>query len=92
MASDFYPDDEYKSRSQKKRESTALQKLGEELARLSPQLLRGLELPEDLRSALAELPRMKTHEARRRQMQYIGRQMREVEDPEALAEAVRLLQ
>ncbi len=82
-------DDLYKSRSQKKRESTALQGLGEDLARLSPAVLRRLDMPEELLEALLELARTKTHEAKRRQKQLIGRLMREeVEDPTPLFDAV----
>ncbi len=80
------------SRSQKKRDSTALQKTGEELLRLSPAKLAGLPLPEDLKKALADCAAMKNREAKRRQMQYIGRLMREAQEagdlaglPEALA-------
>lgn len=66
------------SRSQKKRESTALQKQGETLAALAPNLLAGLGLSEDLDAAIRELRAMKKHEARRRQAQLIGRRMREL--------------
>ena len=81
-------DELYKSRSQKKRESTPLQGLGEDLTRLSPAVLRGLDLPADLLSALLEFSKLKTHEAKRRQMQYIGRLMRELEDPTTLIETL----
>ena len=70
-----------KSRSCKKRESTALQKRGEELATLGPGAWKTLPLPEGLLEALNDVGRMKSHEARRRQMQYIGRLLREA-DPE----------
>jgi len=72
-----------KSRSCKKRESTALQKRGEELAALGPGVWKTLPLPEGFLKALNDAARMKSHEARRRQMQYIGRLMREA-DPEAM--------
>lgn len=71
-----------KSRSQKKRESTALQKLGEALAVLGVSQLAALGLSEDLARAIADLRSMKKHEARRRQMQLIGRHMRELDDAE----------
>ena len=48
------------------------------IARESAHLAR-LELPEDLREALLEAQRIRSHEAKRRQMQYIGRLMREVD-------------
>lgn len=65
------------SRSMKKRESTALQKLGQELAALPMGTLQSFSIPEDLKEAIADWQKMKDHEAKRRQMQYIGRLMRE---------------
>ena len=67
------------SRSAKKRESLAQQALGEELSRLSPQEVQALDLPPDLAEALALYARLRDHEGRRRQMQYIGRLMREAD-------------
>ena len=53
-----------------------LQALGAELARLSEAQLESIELPEELREALLEAKHISSHEAKRRQMQYIGRLMR----------------
>ena len=78
--------DDYKSRSQKKRESTAMQRLGEDLAELSPATLATFALPPDLAEALALWRTLKTHEAKRRHMQYIGKLMRELDEPEVLLE------
>ena len=75
-------DEQEKSRSLKKRESTALQQQGAELAELSPVLLRSLPLPSELAAALAQWRGLKTREAKRRHMQYIGRLMREMEEEE----------
>lgn len=75
------------SRSQKKRESNAMQALGEELTRLSAAQVRALQLPEDLQQAVLDWHAMSTHEARRRQMQFIGRLIREG-DWEAVAARV----
>jgi ribosome-associated protein len=72
-----------KSRSGKKRESAALQRVGEDLARLAPAELASLDLPEDLALALDELRNMKTREARRRQIRYIGRLLRQTSEAEA---------
>lgn len=60
-----------------------MQALGEELAGLPAELLQGLDLPERLQQALEALPRITAHEARRRQCQFIGRLMRDV-DPAPL--------
>ncbi len=74
------------SRSMKKRESAALQKLGEELAALPMGTVRTFSMPEGLAEAIADWQKMKNHEARRRQMQYIGRLMRENDIQELAAQ------
>jgi ribosome-associated protein len=80
-------DAEPPSKSQRKRDMAALQTLGESLLRLSAIELQRIELPEALREAVADMPRMGSHEARRRQLQYIGRLMRGV-DPGPLRAAI----
>lgn len=65
------------SRSQKKRDSSALQALGESLARRPKSARDKLPLTEDLQEAFDELDHLTQNEARRRQLQYIGRLMRE---------------
>lgn len=75
------------SKSQLKREMTALQELGAELVELSRERLAKIEMPERLREALLEAQRITKHEARRRQMQYIGKIMRDV-DAAPLREAM----
>jgi len=72
-----------KSRSQLKREMLALQELGERLTALSLDELKRMDLGPDLFAAVAEVKSLRTHEARRRQMQYIGTLMRTV-DPEPI--------
>jgi len=67
------------SKSQRKRDMTALQSLGERLVTLDAGRLAGLDLPEQLVDAIALARTLTRHEARRRQMQYIGRLMREVD-------------
>jgi ribosome-associated protein len=75
------------SKSQRKREMTALQDLGETLLRLTAAELARLDLPEPLREAIGEMARIGSHEARRRHRQYIGKLMRQV-DPEPLRAAI----
>jgi ribosome-associated protein len=75
------------SKSQLKRDMTALQDLGEELVELSRERLAKIDMPERLRDAILEAQRITKHEARRRQMQYIGKIMREI-DPAPLREAM----
>ncbi len=79
------------SRSQKKRESTALQNMGEELAVLAPSVLEKMPLTPNIREALLEWQRLSSHEGRRRQMQYVGRLMREAGDALAVREALDAL-
>ncbi|WP_291440643.1 ribosome biogenesis factor YjgA [Desulfovibrio sp.] len=81
-------DFEQPSRSAKKRESHALQALGEELARLAPQEVQDLNLSADLTEALALYARIRNHEGRRRQMQFIGRLIREMDDVDPLRDAL----
>ncbi len=68
-----------KSRSQLKREMTALQVIGIELVALGPEVLRKAPLPPELKQAVLEAKRIKKHEAKRRQLQLVGKLMREVE-------------
>jgi ribosome-associated protein len=75
------------SRTELKRESTELQKLGEELLTLRADLMNGLDVPEKLRDALADARRITNFEGKRRQMQFVGKLMRQLE-PDTLA-AVR---
>ncbi len=67
------------SKSERKREQLALQSLGEQLIRLSDDLLEGLNLDDRLHEAILDVRRMKSHEARRRQKQYIGKLMRDID-------------
>jgi ribosome-associated protein len=77
-----WEDDAGPSKSQLKRESSALQALGEQLTRLSPAILEKCALPGNLLSAIEELHRIPPgkHGALRRHTQFIGRLMREVPD------------
>lgn len=80
-------DDEGPSRTQLKREADALQKLGEELLELPDGRLDALGMDENLRQALRACRKISAHGGRKRQLQYIGKLMRQV-DAAPLAEAV----
>jgi ribosome-associated protein len=71
------------SRTELKKESTELQKVGEALLTLRSDLFDRLDLPEGLVNALDELKRITNFEGRRRQLQYVGKLMRQLE-PETL--------
>ena len=75
------------SKTKRKEAMQALQHLGERLMELPPERLAKVELPDVLREAIREAHRMTKHEAKRRQMQYIGKLMRDVE-PAPIEEAL----
>lgn len=69
-----------------------LQALGEELVELAADRLKKIDLPEDLRAAVRTAQRMTRHdEARRRQLQFIGRLMRDLDDPEPIRRSLATL-
>ena len=73
------------TRTDLKKESDALQDLGEALLGLRPKLLERLQLPEKLVDALAEQKRLTNFEAKRRQMQFIGKLMRKLDESQVEA-------
>ena len=75
------------SRTDLKRESDELQKLGTELLGLRAGLFDALPLGEKLVDAVAEAKRITNFEGKRRQMQFIGKLMRPL-DPEPIREAI----
>jgi ribosome-associated protein len=77
--------DEIVSKTKRKQEMTALQKLGAKLVELPESQLAEMPMDEKLREAVLAARRIKSHEGKRRQMQYIGKLMRNV-DPEPLRE------
>ncbi|WP_299687501.1 ribosome biogenesis factor YjgA [uncultured Vibrio sp.] len=74
------------SKTEMKTDMDALQKLGEELVGLKPSVLDKFPLSEDLAQAIKDAQRFK-NEAKRRQLQYIGKVMRNV-DPEPIQAAL----
>ncbi|VVE05502.1 hypothetical protein PCO31110_02369 [Pandoraea communis] len=79
--------DEGPSKSQRKRESHALQDLGEELVNLGKDALARVPMPDNLERAVRDCRKITAHEGRRRQMQYVGKQMRTLDESEV--EAIR---
>jgi ribosome-associated protein len=67
------------TRTDLKKESTEVQKLGEDLLTLRADLLAKLDLPEKLVDGVAEAKRITNFEGKRRQMQFIGKLMRKLE-------------
>lgn len=75
------PDDEPRapSKTALKKHMHALQALGERVVALTPEQTATLALPERLLDAIALARTIRAHEGLRRQMQYIGRLMRDVD-------------
>lgn len=77
---DYDDDDEdFISKSQIKREAEAAQDVGEKLIALRNEQLAQLDLPERLYDAIMEAKRLTSNGAIRRQKQFIGKLMRQVE-------------
>ena len=83
-------DDGVVSKTKRKQEMTALQSLGAKLVDLPASQIAELPMEERLREAVLEAKRITSHEARRRQMQYVGRLMREI-DPAPLRERLEAM-
>jgi ribosome-associated protein len=75
--------DEPPSKTQLKKQMHALQDLGAELVALHEDQLTAMALPDNLHDAVLEAKGITKFEARRRQLQYIGKLMRTV-DPEPI--------
>lgn len=75
------------SKTKKKNEDRRLQLLGEQLVALSPDQVKAIDMPDELLSAVLEAQKPMKHEAKRRQMQFIGRLMRDA-DPEPIRKGI----
>ncbi|WP_292934385.1 ribosome biogenesis factor YjgA [Noviherbaspirillum sp.] len=84
-SSEFEQQYDRPSKSQLKREMTALQELGEELVSQPKDRVMRVPMPEDVRDAILECQKIKDHEGRRRQMQFVGKKMRLLEEDEVAA-------
>jgi ribosome-associated protein len=90
QSNEFEQEYDRPSKSQLKREMTALQKLGEDLVAESRDRVKRVPMPEDVRDAILECQQIKDHEGRRRQLQFVGKKMRTL-DPEEIAAIQRTL-
>lgn len=82
QSNEFEQEYERPSKSQLKREMTALQKLGQELVEQPRERVKRVPMPEDVRDAILECQQIKNHEGRRRQMQFVGKKMRTLDEEE----------
>lgn len=85
QSSEFEQQYDRPSKSQLKREMTALQELGEELVAQPKDRVMRVPMPDDVREVILECQKIKDHEGRRRQMQFVGKKMRTLEDDEVAA-------
>jgi len=79
-----------KSKSQLKREMLALQNLGEELVKLPKEQFEKITLPEELHDAIVAARNIRQHGAHKRQLQYIGKLMRDL-DPEPVQDQLETI-
>jgi ribosome-associated protein len=80
-------DEEFVSKTAKKNNMTALQKIGERLVTLKATRLNEIPLDDSLRAAIIQAQKMKSGNSLRRQLQYIGRLMRST-DYDAITQAL----
>ena len=68
------------SKSRRKRDATALQDLGEQLVKLTPAQLNRMPLPGELLAAVRLTQTITQRGGRKRQLQYIGKLMRQLDE------------
>jgi ribosome-associated protein len=76
---ELYEEDPGPSKSQLKRDSAALQDLGEELLKLTSEQLVRLDLPEELAEAVRTGKNITAHGGLRRQRKFIGKLLRRMD-------------
>jgi ribosome-associated protein len=70
------------SKSELKRQSNELQKLGEQLIEAPRDRVKRVPMPEEVRDAILMCQTITNHEGRRRQLQYVGKMMRTLDEEE----------
>ncbi|HEY0064337.1 MAG TPA: ribosome biogenesis factor YjgA [Telluria sp.] len=82
QSSEFEQEYERPSKSELKRQMSELQKLGEELVAEARDRVKRVPMPEDVREAILMCQTITNHEGRRRQMQFVGKKMRTLDEEE----------
>jgi ribosome-associated protein len=82
QSSEFEQEYERPSKSEAKRESDALQKLGALLVEAPRDRVKRVPMPEDVLDAILMCQTITNHEGRRRQMQFVGKKMRTLDEEE----------
>jgi ribosome-associated protein len=81
-STEFEQEYERPSKSELKRQSNALQELGEALVNAPRDRVKKVPMPEDVLEAILECQNITNHEGRRRQMQFVGKKMRTLDEAE----------
>lgn len=82
---------DHESKSQRKKDMLALQKIGESLIKLPQEKLATMDLPDNLLTAIQHMKSLTSNEAKRRQLQYIGKMMRQI-DVDSIKETLRRIE
>jgi len=85
QSNEFEQEYDRPSKSQLKREMTSLQKLGADLVAEPRDRVKRVPMPEDVRDAILACQQITSHEGRRRQLQYVGKKMRTLDEDELAA-------
>ncbi|WP_332852885.1 ribosome biogenesis factor YjgA [Duganella sp. S19_KUP01_CR8] len=81
-STEFEQEYERPSKTELKRQSDALQKMGETLVEAPRDRVKRVPMPEDVLDAILACQQITNHEGRRRQMQYVGKKMRTLDEAE----------
>ncbi|ELX10889.1 YjgA-like protein [Janthinobacterium sp. HH01] len=81
-STEFEQEYERPSKTELKRQSDALQKMGETLVDAPRDRVKRVPMPEDVMDAILACQNITNHEGRRRQMQFVGKKMRSLDEAE----------
>jgi ribosome-associated protein len=82
QSNEFDQEYERPSKSEAKRQSNELQKLGEQLVEAPRDRVKRVEMPEDVKEAILTCQSITNHEGRRRALQFVGKKMRTLDENE----------
>lgn len=82
QSNEFEPEYERPSKSELKRQSNELQKLGEQLVDAPRDRVKRVPMPDDIRDVILETQTITNHEGRRRALQFVGKKMRTLDEEE----------
>lgn len=82
QSNEFEPEYDRPSKSELKRQSNDLQKLGEQLVDAPRDRVKRVPMPEDVRDAILQCQTITNHEGRRRALQFVGKKMRTLDEEE----------